>query len=152
MPFLSAFLLFFVFWIISPLMLGGWWIAMLQVDHVIWENGKRIVLLAEGRLANLSCSSLPSFVVSITAATQALALIELFNAPPNRYKVTNQPNRYKVTIQSNRYKVFNQPNRSKITSLKVGGGWNKFENLWFSPRPLRYICLFGLLLCQWSQF
>ncbi|XP_077299384.1 adenosylhomocysteinase-like 1 isoform X2 [Arctopsyche grandis] len=57
-----------------------------QVDHVIWENGKRIVLLAEGRLANLSCSSLPSFVVSITAATQALALIELFNAPPNRYK------------------------------------------------------------------
>lgn len=62
---------------------------MFQVDHVIWENGKRIVLLAEGRLANLSCSSLPSFVVSITAATQALALIELFNAPPNRYKVTN---------------------------------------------------------------
>ena len=41
-----------------------------QVDHVIWPDGKRIVLLAEGRLVNLSCSSLPSFVVSITAATQ----------------------------------------------------------------------------------
>ncbi|XP_028968059.1 adenosylhomocysteinase-like 1 [Galendromus occidentalis] len=57
-----------------------------QVDHVIWPDGKRIVLLAEGRLVNLSCSSIPSFVVSITAATQALALIELFNASPGRYK------------------------------------------------------------------
>ncbi|CAH0688439.1 unnamed protein product [Chilo suppressalis] len=57
-----------------------------QVDHIIWPNGKRIVLLAEGRLANLCCSSLPSFVVSVTAATQALALIELYNAPQNRYK------------------------------------------------------------------
>ncbi|XP_071438931.1 adenosylhomocysteinase-like 1 isoform X4 [Hetaerina americana] len=57
-----------------------------QVDHVIWPDGKRIILLAEGRLVNLSCSSLPSFVVSITAATQALALIELFNAPHVRYK------------------------------------------------------------------
>jgi adenosylhomocysteinase len=56
------------------------------VDHVIWPDGKRIVLLAEGRLVNLSCSSIPSFVVSITAATQALALIELFNAPLGRYK------------------------------------------------------------------
>ncbi|CAB3381576.1 adenosylhomocysteinase-like 1 isoform X3 [Cloeon dipterum] len=57
-----------------------------QVDHVIWPDGKRIILLAEGRLVNMSCSSLPSFVVSITAATQALALIELFNAPHGRYK------------------------------------------------------------------
>ncbi|CAF4648087.1 unnamed protein product [Rotaria sp. Silwood1] len=57
-----------------------------NVDHVIWPNGKRIVLLAEGRIMNLCCSSVPSFVVSITAATQALALIELYNAPPNRYK------------------------------------------------------------------
>ncbi|KAF9798158.1 hypothetical protein SFRURICE_013045 [Spodoptera frugiperda] len=58
-----------------------------QVDHIIWPNGKRIVLLAEGRLANLCCSSLPSFVVSVTAATQALALIELYNAPHHRYKL-----------------------------------------------------------------
>lgn len=57
-----------------------------QVDHVIWPGGKRMVLLAEGRRVNLSCSSVPSFVVSITAATQALALIELFNAPAGRYK------------------------------------------------------------------
>jgi len=40
----------------------------------------------QGRLVNLSCSSVPSFVTSITTATQALALIELFNAPAGRYK------------------------------------------------------------------
>ncbi|OXA53278.1 Adenosylhomocysteinase 3 [Folsomia candida] len=57
-----------------------------QVDHIIWPDGKRIILIAEGRLINLTCSSIPSFVVSVTAATQALALIELFNAPPGRYK------------------------------------------------------------------
>ncbi|XP_054716011.1 S-adenosylhomocysteine hydrolase-like protein 1 isoform X1 [Uloborus diversus] len=57
-----------------------------QVDHIIWPDGKRIILLAEGRLANLSCSTIPSFVVSITASTQALALIELFSAPAGRYK------------------------------------------------------------------
>ncbi|GBN77985.1 Adenosylhomocysteinase 3, partial [Araneus ventricosus] len=57
-----------------------------QVDHIIWPDGKRIILLAEGRLANLSCSTIPSFVVSITASTQALALIELFSAPVGRYK------------------------------------------------------------------
>ncbi|XP_013099295.1 adenosylhomocysteinase-like 1 [Stomoxys calcitrans] len=57
-----------------------------QVDHIIWPESKYIILLAEGRLVNLSCSSIPSFAVSITSATQALALIELFNAPPGRYK------------------------------------------------------------------
>lgn len=57
-----------------------------QVDHIIWPDGRRIVLLAEGRLLNLSCSTVPSFVLSITHCTQALALIELFNAPEGRYK------------------------------------------------------------------
>ncbi|KAA0714036.1 S-adenosylhomocysteine hydrolase-like protein 1 [Triplophysa tibetana] len=41
-----------------------------QVDHVIWPDGKRVILLAEGRLLNLSCSTVPSFVLSITATTQ----------------------------------------------------------------------------------
>jgi S-adenosylhomocysteine hydrolase len=57
-----------------------------QVDHIIFPDGKRIILLAEGRLVNLSCSSVPSFCASITSATQALALIELYNAQPGRYK------------------------------------------------------------------
>jgi len=45
-----------------------------QVDHVIWPDGKRIILIAEGRLINLTCSSIPSFVVSITAATQVMSI------------------------------------------------------------------------------
>uniref|UniRef100_A0A8B9JT31 Adenosylhomocysteinase-like 1 n=1 Tax=Astyanax mexicanus TaxID=7994 RepID=A0A8B9JT31_ASTMX len=57
-----------------------------QVDHIIWPDGKRVILLAEGRLLNLSCSTVPSFVLSITATTQALALIELYNAPEGRYR------------------------------------------------------------------
>jgi adenosylhomocysteinase len=57
-----------------------------QVDHIIWPDGRRIVLLAEGRLVNLRCSTVPSFVLSSTHCTQALALIELFNAPEGRYK------------------------------------------------------------------
>ncbi|XP_040579552.1 adenosylhomocysteinase-like 1 [Lepeophtheirus salmonis] len=57
-----------------------------QVDHILWPNGKRMVLLAEGRRVNLSCSSVPSNVVSISTCTQALALIELYNAPSGRYK------------------------------------------------------------------
>uniref|UniRef100_A0A3Q2ZUG3 S-adenosylhomocysteine hydrolase-like protein 1 n=3 Tax=Kryptolebias marmoratus TaxID=37003 RepID=A0A3Q2ZUG3_KRYMA len=57
-----------------------------HVDHILWPDGKRVVLLAEGRLLNLSCSTVPSFVLSVTATTQALALIELYNAPQGRYK------------------------------------------------------------------
>ena len=53
-----------------------------NVDHLIWtETGKRLVLLAEGRLANLSFSAIPSAVVSINSTTGVLALIELFTTP-----------------------------------------------------------------------
>lgn len=58
-----------------------------HVDHIIWpNNSKRLILLSEGRIVNLACSYAPSFVASITGTTQILALIELFNAPPGRYK------------------------------------------------------------------
>ena len=58
---------------------------------------------------NLSCSSVPSFVVSITAATQALALIELFNAPPGRYKqdVYLLPKKMGMSKHLNTAKVLN---------------------------------------------
>lgn len=56
-----------------------------QVDHVVWPNGKRLVLISEGRVANLSCSSIPSIVISISCTAQCLALIELLNAPEGRY-------------------------------------------------------------------
>jgi adenosylhomocysteinase len=50
-----------------------------QVDHVIFENGKRIILLAEGRLVNLACGTgHPSYVMSSSFANQVLAQIELF--------------------------------------------------------------------------
>ncbi|CAO2599691.1 S-adenosylhomocysteine hydrolase-like protein 1 [Lemmus lemmus] len=49
-----------------------------QVDHVIWPDGKRVVLLAEGRLLNLSCSTVPTFVLSITATTQVCGEIPAF--------------------------------------------------------------------------
>ena len=53
-----------------------------QVDHVIWPNGKRIILLAKGRLVNLGCATgHPSFVMSNSFTNQVLAQIELFNNP-----------------------------------------------------------------------
>lgn len=64
----------------------AWEEVRLNVHHLKFPSGKRIVLIAEGRIMNLCCSSVPSFIVSITASTQALALIELFNAPVGRYK------------------------------------------------------------------
>jgi adenosylhomocysteinase len=50
-----------------------------QVDHVIFPDGKRIILLAEGRLVNLGCATgHPSFVMSSSFANQVIAQIELF--------------------------------------------------------------------------
>jgi adenosylhomocysteinase len=53
-----------------------------QVDHVIFPDGKRIILLAEGRLVNLGCGTgHPSYVMSSSFANQTIAQIELFNNP-----------------------------------------------------------------------
>jgi adenosylhomocysteinase len=50
-----------------------------QVDHVIFPDGKRIILLAEGRLVNLGCATgHPSYVMSSSFANQTIAQIELF--------------------------------------------------------------------------
>ncbi len=51
-----------------------------QVDHVIFPNGKRIILLAEGRLVNLGCGTgHPSYVMSSSFANQTIAQIELYS-------------------------------------------------------------------------
>ena len=51
-----------------------------QVDHIIFPDGKRIILLAEGRLVNLGCATgHPSFVMSNSFTNQVLAQIELWN-------------------------------------------------------------------------
>lgn len=53
-----------------------------QVDHVIFPDGKRIIVLAEGRLVNLGCATgHPSFVMSASFTNQVLAQIELWTHP-----------------------------------------------------------------------
>ncbi|HUG23053.1 adenosylhomocysteinase [Piscinibacter sp.] len=53
-----------------------------QVDHVIFPDGKRIILLAKGRLVNLGCGTgHPSYVMSSSFANQTIAQIELFTKP-----------------------------------------------------------------------
>ena len=58
-----------------------------QVDHIIFPDGKRIILLAEGRLVNLGCATgHPSYVMSSSFANQVLAQIEIF-CNPARYPI-----------------------------------------------------------------
>jgi len=53
-----------------------------QVDHIIFPDGKKITLLAKGRLVNLGCATgHPSFVMSSSFANQTIAQIELFTRP-----------------------------------------------------------------------
>jgi len=57
-----------------------------QVDHIIFPDGKRIILLAEGRLVNLGCATgHPSFVMSNSFTNQTLAQMEIF-CNPGKYK------------------------------------------------------------------
>ena len=55
-----------------------------QVDHVIFPDGKKIILLAKGRLVNLGCGTgHPSYVMSSSFANQTIAQIELFRQTAN---------------------------------------------------------------------
>jgi adenosylhomocysteinase len=55
-----------------------------QVDHIIFPDGKRIILLAKGRLVNLGCATgHPSFVMSASFTNQTIAQIELFTRGEN---------------------------------------------------------------------
>ena len=59
-----------------------------QVDEIEFPDGKKIILLAEGRLVNLGCATgHPSFIMSASFTNQVLAQIELFN---NKEKYTNK--------------------------------------------------------------
>ncbi len=58
-----------------------------QVDHIIFPDGKRLILLAEGRLVNLGCATgHPSFVMSNSFTNQVLAQIELWKNADNYEK------------------------------------------------------------------
>ncbi len=53
-----------------------------QVDHVIFPDGKKLIILAEGRLVNLGCATgHPSFVMSASFTNQVIAQMELWNNP-----------------------------------------------------------------------
>ncbi|WP_218058349.1 adenosylhomocysteinase [Legionella jamestowniensis] len=55
-----------------------------QVDHIIFPSGKRLIVLAEGRLVNLGCATgHPSFVMSTSFTNQVLAQLELFQHGQN---------------------------------------------------------------------
>ncbi|MBD3892811.1 adenosylhomocysteinase [Hydrogenophaga sp.] len=65
----------------------GWDEIKPQVDHVQFPDGKKIILLAKGRLVNLGCATgHPSFVMSSSFANQVIAQIELFSHP-NGYDI-----------------------------------------------------------------
>ena len=58
-----------------------------QVDHIIFPDGKRIILLARGRLVNLGCATgHPSLVMSTSFTNQVLAQIELFTDQDKKYR------------------------------------------------------------------
>ena len=58
-----------------------------QVDHVIFPDGKKIIVLAKGRLVNLGCATgHPSFVMSASFSNQTIAQIELFSHHKNYQK------------------------------------------------------------------
>jgi adenosylhomocysteinase len=57
-----------------------------QVDEVVFPDGKRLIVLSEGRLVNLgNATGHPSFVMSASFSNQVLAQIELYNAPARKY-------------------------------------------------------------------
>ncbi|HEX5325326.1 MAG TPA: adenosylhomocysteinase [Acetobacteraceae bacterium] len=58
-----------------------------QVDEVVFPDGKRLIVLSEGRLVNLgNATGHPSFVMSASFSNQVLAQIELFTAPHGKYE------------------------------------------------------------------
>jgi adenosylhomocysteinase len=58
-----------------------------QVDEVVFPDGKRLIVLSEGRLVNLgNATGHPSFVMSASFSNQVLAQLELWNAAPGTYE------------------------------------------------------------------
>jgi adenosylhomocysteinase len=58
-----------------------------QVDEVVFPDGKRLIVLSEGRLVNLgNATGHPSFVMSASFTNQVLAQLEMWTAPPGKYE------------------------------------------------------------------
>jgi adenosylhomocysteinase len=72
---------------IEPLRNYRWENVKPQVDEVVFPDGKRLIVLSEGRLVNLgNATGHPSFVMSASFTNQVLAQIELWNAPAGKYQ------------------------------------------------------------------
>ncbi|GAB4297637.1 MAG: adenosylhomocysteinase [Methylophaga sp.] len=96
-----------------------------QVDHIIFPDGKRIILLAEGRLVNLGCATgHPSFVMSASFTNQVMAQIELWQHSEN---------------YENRVYVLPKKLDEKVARLHLGRIGAKLTQL--SPEQAKYLGL-----------
>jgi adenosylhomocysteinase len=95
-----------------------------QVDEVVFPDGKRLIVLSEGRLVNLgNATGHPSFVMSASFTNQVLAQLELWQAAPGTY--ANQ--------------VYTLPKRldEKVAALHLAKVGAKLTKL--TPRQAEYI-------------
>ncbi len=95
-----------------------------QVDEVVFPDGKRLILLSEGRLVNLgNATGHPSFVMSASFTNQVLAQIELWTAPAGKYEL----------------KVYTLPKQldEKVAALHLAKVGAKLTKL--SPKQAEYI-------------
>ena len=98
-----------------------------QVDEIVFPDGKRLIVLSEGRLVNLgNATGHPSFVMSASFSNQVLAQIELFNAKPGTYATTE---------------VYTLPKRldEKVAALHLDKVGAKLTKL--SPKQAEYLGL-----------
>ncbi len=109
-----------------------------QVDHVIFPDGKRLIVLAEGRLVNLGCATgHPSFVMSSSFTNQVLAQMELWASHENyENKVYVLPKHLDEKVAALHLKRLNvqlttlTPEQSKYLGIPVDGP--------FKPEHYRY--------------
>ncbi len=103
-----------------------------QVHHIIWPDGKRIIILAEGRLVNLGCATgHPSFVMSNSFSNQTIAQIDLW--------LSHQG---KPTLSGIRYdekKVYTLPKKldEKVAALHLAKIGAKLTKL--TPKQAKYL-------------
>ena len=101
-----------------------------QVDEVVFPDGKRLIVLSEGRLVNLgNATGHPSFVMSASFTNQVLAQLELWQAKPGQYE---------------KNKVYTLPKRldEKVAALHLAKVGAKLTKL--SPRQAEYLDLPGV--------
>jgi adenosylhomocysteinase len=100
-----------------------------QVDEVVFPNGKRLIVLSEGRLVNLgNATGHPSFVMSASFTNQVLAQLELWQAKPGQYE----------------NKVYTLPKHldEKVAALHLAKVGAKLTKL--SPKQAEYLDLPGV--------